>query len=138
MGLYLTVFDENDEELEGVEVGFYLDYDLFIQNVINEVEGGVQGSVCPVLTSHHDSDGEWNAAEAIILRVELVKISEVFKSKPPVKPNSAWVEEVMASNDLEPANAYESFIDIDGEVLIERLIELTDLSIKTGYPILFQ
>jgi hypothetical protein len=138
MGLYLVVFDEDDEELDGVQVGSYLDYDLFIQNVINDVEGGVQGAVCPTLTLHHDSDGEWNKDEAIKLLVELQKISEVFKSKPPVKSNSAWITEVMNDTGLNPANAYESFIDIDGELLIERLVELTDLSIKTGLPIIFQ
>jgi Immunity protein 70 len=138
MGLYLTVFDDNDEELDGVEIGSYLDYDLFIQNVINDVEGGVQGTACPALTLHHDSEGEWNSEEAVKLRTELQKITEVFKSNPPVKHNSAWVAEVMSNVGLKPTNAYESFIDVDGEFLIDRLIGLAELSIKTGFPILFQ
>lgn len=138
MGLYLTIFDDNDEELDGVEVGSYLDYDLFIQSVIKYVENDKQGSVCPVLTLHHDSDGEWNSTDAVELLAELQKIKEIFKQTALVKHNAPWVAHVMKEIGLMPSNAYESFIDVDGEFLIDRLIELAGLSVRTQFPILFQ
>lgn len=138
MGLYLAVFDDNDEELDGVEVGSYLDYDLFIQSVVKYLENDIQGSVCPILTLHHDSDGEWNSVDAAKLLAELQKIKEIFKQMAPIKHNAVWVADVMSEVELKPSNAYESFIDVDGDFLIDRLIGLAELSIKTGFPILFQ
>ncbi len=137
MGLYLTVFD-GDDELDGVEVGTYSDYDVFIQAVIENVENGSKGSVCPILTLHHDSDGEWSSQESQGLRSELLKVRDVLVSMPPISHESPWVSQTMGECDLKPSNAYESFIDVNGEFLIDRLIDLTDLSIGKGLPILFQ
>lgn len=137
MGLYLTIFD-GDDELEGVEVGSYHDYDVFIQCVVDNVENGIKGSVCPTLTQHHDSDGEWTSQESSILRDELIKIKNTLKSISPIEHNADWVAQIMNEFDLNPSSAYESFIDVDGENLIDRLIDLTDLSIEKNLPILFQ
>ncbi len=137
MGLYLAVFN-GDDEIDGVDVGSYGDYDVFIQCVIKHVENGVNGSVCPVLTLHHDSDGEWSVEEAKVLQEELLKIKKVLTEIPPIAHDSSWVLEVMEEDGLKPSNAYESFIDVDGEFLIDRLVELTQISISKGLPILFQ
>ncbi len=138
MGLYLAIFDEDENELEGVEVGSYSDYDVLIQAVIKHVEGGRRGSVCPTLVMHHDSDGEWSSKESKILLAELAKIKELFLDTAPVAYESKWVGQVLDDVGIEPSNAFESFIDVDGEFLIDRLIELAELSISTGHPILFQ
>lgn len=137
MGLYLTIFD-GDDELEGVEIGSYSDYDVFIQAVIKSVEGGDKGSVCPTLVLHHDSDGEWSSQEARHLLSELLKIKETFMAMPPVPHESKWVAQVLDEVGLKPSNAYESFIDVDGELLIDRLVGLAELSISKELPILFQ
>lgn len=137
MGLYLTIFDGEDE-LEGVEVGSYSDYDIFIQAVIKNIEGGDKGSVCPTLVLHHDSDGEWSSQEARGLLSELLKIKGTFISIPPVPHESKWVAQVLDKVGLKPSNAYESFIDVDGEFLIDRLVGLAELSISKELPILFQ
>lgn len=137
MGLYLTVFD-GDDELDGVEVGSYSDYDTFIQCVIENVENGKKGSVCPVLTLHHDSDGEWSSQEANDLRSELVTIQSELKLVPPVNHDVDWVAQIMDEISLKPSSAYESFIDVDGELLVDRLMSLTELSVSKSLPILFQ
>ena len=137
MGLYLAIFDD-EKELDGVEVGSYSDYDRFIQSVVEGVESGEKGSVCPILVLHHDSDGEWTSQEAHSLYKELQEIKERMVLMPPIKPGSDWVAQVMDEVNLKPSNAYESFIDIDGELLVDRLIDLANLSIETNLPILFQ
>ena len=43
MGLYLCVFD-NDDELEGVEVGSYSDFDFFRSTVTELLEGFLEAS----------------------------------------------------------------------------------------------
>ena len=66
MGLYLCIFasDLDDEEIDGVEVGAYDDFDLLRTTVAQQLEAGHWGSRFPVLMSHPDSDGEWSPKEA--------------------------------------------------------------------------
>lgn len=58
MGLYLCVFDD-DEELEGVEVGHYSDVEYFRDKITNCLEDGAAGSKYPTLIGHSDCDSEW-------------------------------------------------------------------------------
>ena len=51
---------------------------------------------------------------------------------------SEWQKTVAKDIGLVPKNAFESFIDIDGEFLVERLKNLTDKAMKHSQPILFQ
>jgi hypothetical protein len=51
---------------------------------------------------------------------------------------SDWQRAVAKSIGLVPQNAFESFIDVDGEFLIGRLQSLVDGARKRGLPILFQ
>ena len=137
MGLYLCIFDESEEELGAVEVGAYSDWGRFIQSVVTRVEGGKAGTVCPTLSLHHDSDGEWTAEDCKRLLDELGVIAKAFLSMP-VEPFTGWMAEVAAERQLVPSSLFESFIDVDGELLIPRLADLAAISTQTGRAISFQ
>ncbi|MCK8500174.1 MULTISPECIES: Imm70 family immunity protein [Myxococcus] len=137
MGLYLCVF-EDEEELEGVEVGSYADFGELRDYVTRELEGGMQGSRFPTLILHSDCDGEWSAAECQTLRDELTTIATELSARPVVAFNSEWQRNVAKSIGLVPKNAFESFIDVDGEFLLERLRWLADFAYRQQLPILFQ
>ena len=96
MGLYLCVF-ENDEELEGVEVGSYADFDFFRSSVTAAVEAGQSGSKCPTLINHSDCDGDWTPGEVVMLQQELASISEKFKELPFVEFQAPWQKQVAKS-----------------------------------------
>lgn len=137
MGLYLCVFKE-DIEIDGVEIGSYDDFSYFREKVEEFVENNKWGEVCPTLMLHSDCDGQWTVEEAKILEEELLLVKKVFIEKPSIETNSAWLKDVKKLLGLKPSNLYESFIDIDGELLIDRLINLCRISIMEDEPILFQ
>lgn len=137
MGLYLCVF-EDDEELDGVEVGLYADFGVLRDYVTRELEAGKVGSRFPTFIVHSDSDGEWSATECERLRDELVVIAMELKTRPVVDFNSEWQRDVAKSIGHKPRNALESFIDVDGKLLIERLRDLADFACRRQVPILFQ
>lgn len=137
MSLYLCIFD-NEEEIEGVEIGSYSDFNFFRDTVIAIVESGKAGSVCPVLINHSDCDGEWSVSEAIALDSELKVIEESFGKYPAIEFNSPWKSDVAKMFGIKPKNLLDCFFDIDGEPLIERLRHLVKVSIKSNLPILFQ
>lgn len=137
MGLYLCVFD-NDEEIEGVDIGNYSDFDYFRSTVTKWLESGIPGSRFPTLILHSDSDGEWSLEECELLKLELMAIAINFQQLPGVHFPSAWQQQVANLLSLKPATLYDSFIDVDGEPLIERLLHLCDVAIKSQLPILFQ
>lgn len=137
MGLYLCVFDV-DDEVEGVEIGSYDDFSVFRDTVCDRLEGGVYGSRFPVLMGHSDCDGEWSAAEAAALMEELSSIAEELAREPPVALPDGWKRSVASAIGLSPKNLLEGFFDVDGEPLIERLQGLCRCSVQRGLPILFQ
>jgi len=137
MGLYLCIFD-GDEDVDGVEVGPYADLNALRDYIAHELEGGKAGSRFPVLMLHSDSDGEWSLSECEKLRGELAEIATALKARPRGKSVSDWQKAVAKSIGFVPQNAFESFIDVDGEFLIERLQNLVDSALKRGLPILFQ
>jgi len=137
VGLYLCVFD-NDEELEGVEVGSYSDFGEFRSSVEQLLESGLWGSRFPTLMMHWDSDGEWTAPDCQLLRQELTTIAAELAQLPGVEFRSEWQQQLGNSLGLRPASLCESFIDVDGEPLLIRLIQLCDLAIERQLPILFQ
>ena len=138
MGLYLCVFDDDDNELDGVEVGSYADFNFFRDAVVATVENGSAGSVCPVLNTHSDNDGEWTNEEARHLLTELSQIAEVMRGYPRIEFNSEWKQEVAKTFALSPETLLDCFFDIDGEPLVERLGQLAQVSISNSQPILFQ
>ena len=137
MGLYLCVFDD-DEEIEGVEVGSYSDFEFFRSSVTELLEQGSAGSRFPTLINHADSDGEWPPTVCESLKAELLKISEGFHQLPGGQFRAEWQQEVGDSLGLKPSSLDKSFIDVDGEPLLERLIHLCDVAIDRQCPILFQ
>ncbi len=137
MGLYLCVFDD-DEELEGVEIGNYADFQAFRNSVSDMLEGGIKGARFPTLILHFDSDGEWSHSECDTLKRELTTIANEF-TQLPAKPYPAeWQRQVGDLLGLKPTSLHESFIDVDGEPLLDRLVELCDIAIQRQLPIVFQ
>ena len=138
MGLYLCVFD-GDEELEGVEVGSYADFGDFRDAIAQQLEGGRPGSRFPVLMLHSDCEGSWGAEEAGRLESELRTIAAELRERPSVPfPPGSWRAEVARQLGLKVRTLLDSYIDVDGEPLVERLIELTKIAVRAGKPILFQ
>jgi hypothetical protein len=137
MGLYLCIFD-SDEEVEGVEVGSYSDFDFFRSSVTDLLEGGQAASRYPTIILHSDCDGEWTPTECVKLTEELLSISEGFKQLPAAEFRAPWQKEVAKSFGLKPLSLYDSFIDVDGEPLLERLLRLCEVAIEKQQPILFQ
>ncbi len=136
MGLYLTVFD-GDDELDGVEMGSYADFAFFRDAVVSNVEGGTAGARCPTLILHPDCDGEWMPVEAALLQTELGEIAREFSKLPPVSLDG-WKAEVAKMFGIKPNSLADCFFDVDGEPLLERLIGLAKLSQERKLPILFQ
>jgi len=137
MGLYLCVFDGEDE-IEGVEVGSYADFNFLRDAVVAAAEDGKRGSRCPTLLNHHDSDGEWSHEEAAHLLREFDLIEAALREKPPVDYNSPWKKKVATKLGLSPKNFLECFFDVDGEPLLDRLRSLAEKSIQKEVPIIFQ
>jgi hypothetical protein len=137
MGLYLCVFD-GDEELEGVEVGSYSDFEFFRSTVTELLEDGKAGSKYPNLILHADSDGEWAPAECKALKKELASISNGLEQFPPVEFRAEWQQQLGKLLGLKRFNLNDCFIDVDGESLLERLDRLCDIAIENEEPIIFQ
>ena len=137
MGLYLAVFD-GDDELDGVEVGSYADFGVFRSAVAKHLEGGVEGSRCPTLMLHSDCDGQWSPEEASLLQGELAAITESFMDLPPEPLGDGWKPEVAKTFGLRPGNLYDCFFDVDGEPLLDRLMGLAQFSVERNLPIVFQ
>jgi hypothetical protein len=137
MGLYLTIFD-SDGELNGVEVGRYADFGAFRDAVVRCLEAGKAGSKYPTLILHSDCDGEWSPRDAVALEQELEDISGRFRRLPPAPLGSGWQQRVATKLGLQIKTLYDCFFDVDGEPLLERLINLARLSQRRNLPILFQ
>lgn len=137
MGLYLCLFD-HDDEIDGVEVGPYADFNGLREFVNKELEKGTCGIKFPTFLIHSDSDGEWSVLDCKILHEELSEIISEMKKRPPVEFISDWQKNVACSIGLLPKNAYESFIDVDGEFVLGRIYNLVELALQRNLSILFQ
>lgn len=137
MGLYLAIFDAK-EEIEGVEIGLYSDFNYFRDIVVNELENGQAGLKYPTLNLHSDCDGLWDVEDAQNLENELNDISAAFGKLAPVEFNSDWQRDTAKSLGIAPKNLKDCFIDVDGEPLIERLLGLVRVSQQRELPIIFQ
>lgn len=141
MGLYLCVFAaaDSDDELDGVEVGSYDDFNRFRTAVAERLEGGRWGSRFPQLMSHPDSDGEWTPDEAQALSRELLIIGGELASLPPEAfAAGSWQAQVATTIGVVPSSLADCFIDVDGEPLLERLRELATLAADRCLPVSFQ
>jgi hypothetical protein len=139
MGLYRCVFAGGglDEELEGVEVGSYDDFDRF-RRVAGELEPGGWGSRFPVLQLHEDSDGTWSPDEAVALELELLTIAAELEKLAPREFPPGWQADVAKQFGVVPASLKDCFIDVDGEPLLDRLVALARLAGRERLPIWFQ
>jgi len=137
MGLYLCIFDA-DEEVDGVEVGRYSDFNALRDYVARELEAGSRGARFPTLMLHSDSDGEWSVADCEKLIPELRGIIAQMQARPPVDFVSDWQQHVARSVGLVPKSAFESFIDVDGQFVLERMLHLASMARERDLPILFQ
>jgi len=137
MGLYLTIFD-GDEELDGVEVGSYADFGAFRDAATAVAENGDPGSVCPVLINHSDCDGEWVPEDSAALLKELQIIETCFRNARPIELNSDWKKDIARRRGLKLTTLYDCFFDVDGEPLVERIRELAQRSIVHNVAIRFQ
>lgn len=137
MGLYLCVFD-GDEEIDGVEVGPYADFNGLRDFIIQEFELGQAGINFPTFINHSDADGEWSVADCVKLSDELSEIVLLMKTKPALPFVSEWQSSTAKAIGLTPKTAYESFIDVDGEFVLERIRHLVDVALQHKLPILFQ
>jgi len=137
MGLYLCIF-EGDEEVDGIDVGYYADFGSLRDYVARELEHGKTGSRFPTLMLHSDCDGEWSVADCEKLRKEIAEIASALKVRPAIGFVSDWQHAVAKSIALNPRDAFESFIDVDGEFLLERLQGLVENALRHRLPILFQ
>ena len=61
-----------------------------------------------------------------------------MKGKPPQPFVSDWQKYVAKSTGLSPQNAFESFIDVDGEFVLDRILYLVKVALDRKLPILFQ
>lgn len=138
MGLYLCVFEneQHDDELDGLELGAYDDFHALRQCVSEVLEDGEWGSRFPTLMNHGDSFGTWTAEECRCLGEELRAIKTGLGEHPPAS-YKGWQAEVARTLGYEPGTLAAFFIDVDGEPLLERLIELADLAASGGRPITF-
>lgn len=106
--------------------------------VTRELEGEKQGGRFPIFIIHSDCDGEWTAAECEKLIVELGEIISEMKGRPPRPFVSDWQKFVAQSTGLVPKNAFESFVDVDGQFVLERILSLAIVAVDRRLPILFQ
>jgi hypothetical protein len=139
MGLYLCVYGDDDEEIDGVEVGSYADFGAF-RDAVARLAPDEQSARnrFPVLLDHSDCDGEWAVEQLPDLERELQRIIADFKRLPATVPNEGWQRQVAKQLGLNPADLSQSFFDVDGEPLLERLLELCDVAKSAGRPITFQ
>jgi hypothetical protein len=136
MGLYLCVF-RGDEELLGVDVGSYDDFERFrdaaraLDRRVFRRYGALRMNMSP--TTH------WTPREAAKLAGELVHLREALRREParPFPPGS-WQAERAAELGLAPASLAECFFDFDGGSLFDRLLELCRVAVEAREPILFQ
>jgi len=137
MGLYLCIFD-GDDELGAVEVGSYSDWGSFTDHVTATLEGGSAGARFPTLILHSDCDGEWTPTECSTLLSELQTVQRELQSQPPIPFAAEWQSQAASRIGLQPASAAESFVNVDGELLLHQLRRLAALAVERNLPILFQ
>jgi hypothetical protein len=124
--------------MDGMDVGSYADFNFFRNAVTDLLEDGIPGNKYPTLILHSDCDGVWNPSQCIELESELRSITAAFQEIPPFEIHAERQIGVATSLGLRPMNLNDSFIDVDGEPLLERLSKLCQMAQDRDQPILFQ
>jgi hypothetical protein len=138
MSLYLATFGQDGIEIDGVECGRYADFNSFRDAVLKYCKSKWLGPRFPLLLNHSDCDGEWPENQVEKLRKELEEIKAEFTKLPPAPFQGDWQAAVARQTGLVPRNLAESFIDVDGEPLLDRLLSLCTVAARSGRPIEFQ
>jgi hypothetical protein len=140
VGLYLAVFRalDEDDELDGVEVGGYDDFDGLRSTIADRLEGGQLGSRFPTFSLHADSDGTWEPSQIPALIHELETIRAELRRLPAAPFPAGWQTNVASEFGLRPENLAGSFIDINGDLLLDRLLSLAAVASAASQPIWFQ
>jgi hypothetical protein len=137
MGLCLCVFD-GEEEVDGVEAGSYEDFGALRDYVAGTLEGGTRGSRYPIFMLHSDCDGVWPAEACRALAAELADMKQRMMCAPALQVSAEPYRSIAARLELRPSSGFESFIDVDGCPVLERLIGLFYVAVDRELPILFQ
>ena len=92
MGLYLCIFDQNGDDICGVEVGLYSYFGEFRDLVSKFTNKDFLSRVLKrkskfslpmtTLLNHSDCDGSWNVDECVHLKMELQEIKQIFINEP--------------------------------------------------------
>jgi Immunity protein 70 len=138
VGLYLVIFGPDDDELGAVDFGRYSDFGRFRDAVAWHLEPLGWGTRFPVLMLHEDADGEWSPAEAAELERELFTIDAEFARLPPEPLPDGWQTELAKELNLVPGALNECFFDVNGDSVLERLVDLCRTAVREQLPILFQ
>ena len=138
VGLYLVIFGPDDDELGAVDVGRYSDFGRFRDAVTSHLEPLGWGTRFPVLMLHGDDDGEWTPAEAAELERELLTINTEFAALPPEPLPVGWQTALAAEFNLVPATLGECFFDVNGESVLDGLVDLSRIAVRQNLPISFQ
>ena len=148
MGLYLCIFDQEEEDICGVEVGLYSYFEEFRKLISKYINKGFVSKVfkrkskfslpMTTLLNHSDCDGSWSVDECAQLKLELQEIKQVFTNEPPDLSIVELKQDIFKFYGIKPENLFECFIDSDCEFLIDRLIGLCYLAIQMNRPIMFQ
>ncbi len=137
MSLYLGVF-AGETELAGLEAGSYADYNALRAAIAAELEGGAAGSRFPVFMLHSDCDGAWSVDACTRLQGEIGAIAAEMRDRPARPFPSEEQRKAAEARGLAPRNGFESFVDVDGEFLLERLQGLVAVALQQNQPVLFQ
>ncbi|HTD29720.1 MAG TPA: Imm70 family immunity protein [Xanthomonadaceae bacterium] len=129
---------DGEEEVDGVQVGHYSDFNTLRDYIVGELERGQAGTRFPTFVMHADCDGEWSTSDCGKLRIELAEIVSAMKLRPPVSMTSDWQKQVAKFAGLVPQSAFESFIDVNAEFVLERIQCLVDTALERHLPVLFQ
>lgn len=132
MGLYLCVF-EGDVELDGIEVGTYEYWGSFLAFVQDKAENGIAGSRFPILRLHPEYDGEWSHSQCKALLECLQQLKLEFSKLPQSPEGNAYPGSEDGTDSL-----YTQFRDVDGSLLLDRMIDLCGVAIRTRNPLLLQ
>jgi hypothetical protein len=136
VGLYLCVF-RGEEELDGVEVGAYDDWERF-RDEARALDGRLFRRFGTLRLAVSETSA-WSARQAARLDRELEALAAQLRARPPrpLRPGS-WQEEVARARGLSPATLLDCYFDVTGAPLVARLRELCRLAVAEGQPILFQ
>ena len=85
--------------------------------------------------THSDCDGEWTLDEIPKLERELATIAETLRSLPPEEPQNAF--EHTAEYRVNARSLYDCFHDVNGENLIDAILELCHAARENKRPITF-